>query len=50
MATWIVGGLVLAAVVAIIAKMISDKRQGKNGCSCGSDCANCHGACSSQPK
>lgn len=48
MATWIVGGLVLVAVVAIIWKMVRDKRQGKGSCGC--DCANCHGACSYQPK
>ena len=50
MATWIVGVVLLAAVVVIIWKMVADKRQGKNGCSCGSDCSQCHGACSSQPK
>ncbi|NLI22935.1 MAG: FeoB-associated Cys-rich membrane protein [Clostridiales bacterium] len=45
MATWIVGGVLVAGVVAILWKMISDKRQGKGGCSCGSDCAHCHGSC-----
>lgn len=48
MATWIVGGLVLAAVVAIIWKMVLDKRHGKGSCGC--DCANCHSACGYQPK
>ena len=48
MVTWIIGGLLFAAVVAIIWKMVSDRRQGKSGC--GFDCANCHGVCSNQPK
>ncbi len=45
MVTVIVGGVVLLVVVAILWKMISDKRKGKNSCSCGSDCSHCHGAC-----
>lgn len=48
MATWIVGGVVVLVVGAIIWKMVSDKRSGKGGC--GGDCAHCHGACGDQSK
>lgn len=41
MATWIVGGVVLIIVAAIIWKMIKDKRAHKGGCGC--DCAHCSG-------
>lgn len=50
MATWIVGGILLLAVGAIVWKMIRDKRSGKTACACGGDCSQCHAACSSQPK
>lgn len=51
MATWIVGGVVVLIVGAIIWKMIRDKRSGTGGCGgdCG-DCAHCHGSCGNQPK
>ncbi|MBQ4088834.1 MAG: FeoB-associated Cys-rich membrane protein [Clostridia bacterium] len=45
MATWIVGGVLLVVVCAIIRKMIKDKRAGKGGCSCGGDCGHCSGGC-----
>lgn len=48
MATWIVGGVVVLIVGAIIWKMIRDKRKGTGGC--GGDCAHCHGSCGNQPK
>ena len=41
MASWIVGGVVLLVVVAVIAKMIKDKKAGKSSCSCGGDCSKC---------
>lgn len=50
MATWIVGGLLIAIVGAIVWKMISDKRRGKRSCGCGSDCSHCGGACGIGPK
>lgn len=50
MATWIVGGILVLIVGAIVWKMARDKKQGKGGCSCGGDCAHCHASCSSQPK
>ena len=39
MATWVVGGLLAVAVIAIIWKMIRDKLQHRGGC-CG-DCSGC---------
>lgn len=50
MATWIVGGILLLVVTAIVGKMIRDKRSGKTACACGGDCSQCHAACSSQPR
>ena len=50
MATWIVGGVLLLIVGAIIGKMVKDRKQGKGGCACGGDCAHCHAACSGQPR
>ena len=44
LATIIVALVILAAVVFVIRKMIRDKKRGKGGCSCGSDCGSC-GAC-----
>lgn len=43
MATWIVGGVVLLVVVAVIVKMVRDRKAGKGGCSCGGDCGKCKG-------
>ena len=45
MATWIVGGVLLLIVSAIIANMIKDKKAGKGGCSCGGNCGACSGGC-----
>lgn len=45
--TVIVGLIVLAAIILIVAKMIKDKKHGKSSCGCGCEhCANapyCHG-------
>lgn len=43
MATWIVGGVLLVIVGAIIWKMIKDKKSGNAACSCGGDCGKCKG-------
>lgn len=43
MATWIIGGMLLLAVAAIIVKMVRDRRAGKGVCSCGGDCSKCRG-------
>ena len=43
MATWIVGGVVVLIVAAVVWKMIRDKRAGRGACSCGGDCSSCHG-------
>lgn len=45
MATWIVGGVLLLIVGAIVWKMVKDKKAGKGSCSCGCDCASCSGNC-----
>lgn len=50
MATWIVSGVLIVIVGLIIRKMVRDRKQGKGGCSCGSDCAHCHGACGYRPE
>ncbi len=43
MATWIVGGIVLLVVAAVIWKMIRDKKSGKGECGCDcSKCSKCH--------
>ena len=41
MATWIVGGVLLVIVGAVIWKMIKDKKSGNSACSCGGDCGKC---------
>ena len=46
MATWIVGGIVVLIVAAVVRKMIRDRRAGRGACSCGGDCACCHGCAS----
>lgn len=43
MATWIVGGVLLVIVGAIIWKMVTDKKSGNSACSCGGDCGKCKG-------
>ena len=45
MASWIIGGVLIVIVGAVVWKMISDKRKGKHSCSCGCGCESCHGAC-----
>ena len=50
MATWIIGGIVLVIVGAILWKMINDRRQGKSTFSgCSGNCQSCHSSCSSHP-
>ena len=41
MATWLVGGVLVIILGAIIWKMIKDKKAGKGNCSCGGDCSQC---------
>lgn len=43
MATWIVGGVLLIIVGAIVYKMIKDKKANKTSCGC--DCSKCAGGC-----
>ena len=50
MATWIIGGVLIVIVGAVVWKMISDKRKGKHSCSCGCGCEGCHGACTNYEK
>ncbi|MDY5219741.1 MAG: FeoB-associated Cys-rich membrane protein [Eubacteriales bacterium] len=50
MATWIIGGVLVVIVGAVVWKMISDKRKGKHSCSCGCGCESCHGACTNSEK
>ncbi|MGN1006304.1 MAG: FeoB-associated Cys-rich membrane protein [Aristaeellaceae bacterium] len=50
MATWIIGGVLIVIVGAVLWKMISDKRKGKHSCSCGCGCESCHGACTNSEK
>jgi len=48
MTTWIVGGVVLLIVGAIVWKMIRDKKANKGTCGCG--CAGCSKACHDEHK
>ncbi len=50
MATWIIGGVLIVIVGAVVWKMISDRRKGKHSCSCGCGCESCHGACTNSEK
>ena len=50
MATWIIGGVLIVIVGAVLWKMISDRRKGKHSCSCGCGCESCHGACTNSEK
>ena len=43
MTTWIVGGVLVILVAAIVWKMIRDNKAGKGGC--GGECSRCHGSC-----
>lgn len=44
--TLLVGAAVLAVVLAVLFKMVWDKKQGKSSCSCGcGGCSGCGGAC-----
>ena len=45
MANWIIGGVLVVIVGAVVWKMISDRRKGRHSCSCGCGCESCHGAC-----
>lgn len=50
LATIIISAALLAAVAAVIAGMLRDKKKGKSACGCG--CASCamSGACHSQKR
>ena len=37
----IVGGILLVIVVAIVVKMVKDKKAGKSSCGCGGGCSGC---------
>ena len=50
MANWIIGGVLVVIVGAVVWKMISDRRKGKHSCSCGCGCESCHGACTNSEK
>jgi len=42
MATYVVGGILALVVIAVIRKMIHDKKSGNSGCGCGCDgCSGC---------
>lgn len=41
LATIIVGAVVLAAVTAVLIKLIQDKRSHKSSCACGCSCKTC---------
>ena len=43
MAPWIVCGVLVLIVGAVIWKMVKDKKSGKSSCSCGGDCGKCSG-------
>ncbi len=43
--TIIIGLVVLGIFVAIVARGIHNRKNGKGGCSCGSDCGACGGSC-----
>jgi len=43
--TILVGLVVLAVFIAIVARGIHNKKLGQGGCSCGGDCGSCHGCC-----
>ena len=47
-ATLVIGGLLLAAVAAIVVKIVRDRKKGKSTCGCG--CSSCPmgGACQSK--
>ncbi|MBE6991846.1 MAG: FeoB-associated Cys-rich membrane protein [Ruminococcaceae bacterium] len=45
--TFIVAAIVAAVFIAIVVKMISDKKNGKSSCSCGGNCRACGAGCSS---
>lgn len=43
--TIVIGLLVLAVFVTIVARGVYNKRCGKGGCSCGGSCGACGGGC-----
>lgn len=47
-ATLMIGGLLIAAVAAIIIHMVRNRKKGKNSCGCG--CSNCPMSDSCHPK
>ena len=44
--TFIVAAIVAAVFIAVVAKMIIDKKNGKSSCACGGNCSACGAACS----
>ena len=44
LSTIIIGLIILAVTVGIIAKMIKDKKNGKSSCNCGCGCESCPSA------
>ncbi len=46
MATWIVGGVLLLIVAAIVWKLLKDKGARKGGCGC--NCSRCSAGCGRQ--
>ena len=47
-ATLVIGGLLIAAVAAIIIHMVRNRKKGKSSCGCG--CSNCPMSDSCHPK
>lgn len=47
MGQWIVGGILLLIVVAILWNLIRKRKSGESSCSCGGGCGSCasHGMC-----
>ncbi len=41
-----ISGIIAAALAAVVAKMIIDKKRGKHACSCGASCGACPVGCS----
>ncbi len=45
MGNFVVGIILAAVVVAIIVKLVKDKKAGKTGCGCGCDGCGCSSSC-----
>ena len=44
MATWIIGGILVMVVGAIVWKMMKDRKREARACACGRDCSHCRAA------